>query len=74
MKKLLQICLIVILVFVLFQAVVGSAATASGQLDSVAASPNSSTMSVSVEDAHASACLVRVRGVVCVKPLVGWNS
>lgn len=74
MKKLLQICLVVILVFVLFQAVVGSIATASGQLDSVAARHNSPTFNVSAESAYMPACLVQIKGVICVRPMVGWNS
>ena len=73
MKKLLQICLILILVFALFQAVVGGAALASGQPD-LAASHNSSVTNVSAESSHASACMIRVKGVICVMPLVGWNS
>ena len=74
MKKLFQICLIVVLVFVLFQAVAGSAAMASGQMDPEAASNNSFATSTSVEGAHASACLIRVKGLPCVIPNVGWNS
>ena len=74
MKKLLQICLIVVLVFVLFQAVAGGAGMASGQTDLVATSHNSSAINASAEGAHVSTCWVNVRGVICVKPLVGWNS
>ncbi len=74
MKTFLQICLTVILVFVLFQAVVGGTATASGQLDSVAARQNSPTSNVSAEGTHMSSCLVQIKGMVCVRPMVGWNS
>ena len=74
MKKLLQICLIVVLVFVLFQAVAGGAALAAGQTDLAAASHNSSVTNASIEGAHAAACWVRIKGVICVMPQVGWNS
>jgi hypothetical protein len=73
MKKLLQMCLIVILVLVLFQASAGGASMASGQTD-LAASNNSSVTNASIEGAHAAACWVRIKSVVCAMPNVGWNS
>jgi hypothetical protein len=74
MKKLIQISLIVILVFVLFQAVAGESVTTSGQVDSSTSNSVSSPVSTSLEGGQMAACLVRIKGVVCVQPHVGWNS
>lgn len=72
MKKFIQILLVVVLVFVLFQAVTGGSLISSGMSDSNA---NSSALSASAEDVQMAAeCLVRVKGVICVRPNVGWNS
>jgi hypothetical protein len=72
MKKAIQIWLVVVLVFVLFQAATGGSLISSGMSDSNA---NSSALSSAAEDVQMTAgCLVRVKGVICVRPNVGWNS
>jgi hypothetical protein len=72
MKKFIQILLVVVLIFALFQAVTGRSLISSGMSDSNA---NSSALSTSAEDVQIAAeCLVRVKGVICVRPNVGWNS
>jgi hypothetical protein len=74
MKKIIQISLVVILVFVLFQAVnIGSIAS-SGSVGASTASRVSSPVHASAEGLQMAACLVRIKGVVCVRPQVGWNS
>jgi hypothetical protein len=74
MKKLLQICLIAVLVLVLFQAFAAEGAMASAHNDGVTAGRTVSTLSASAEGAHQSACLIRIKGLPCVIPNVGWNS
>ena len=74
MKKLIQISLIAVLVLVLFQAVVGGSAIASDQADLGIATNISSMTNTVAEDAQAAACLVYIKGIVCVTPNVGWNS
>jgi len=72
MKKIIQISLVVILVFVLFHAVAAGSVVSSGTGES---NPNSSPLSTTAEDTQmAAGCLVRVKGVICVRPNVGWNS
>jgi hypothetical protein len=73
MKKFIQITLIVVLVLVLFQAVAGGTTVSAGELGSHATSSISVRADTSTTDVYAAGCLVRVRGMVCVKPLVGWN-
>jgi ABC-type uncharacterized transport system permease subunit len=74
MKKFLQICLIAVLIFVVFQAVVGGALMASSHSQPVTASQTSSTSNTSSEGMQMAACLVSIKGVICVTPNVGWNS
>ena len=74
MKKLIQISLIVVLVFVLFQAAAGGSVVSSGKIGSSDVSHISSTVNTSLEGAQMAACVVRIKGVVCVTPNVGWNS
>jgi hypothetical protein len=73
MKKFLQITLIVVLVLVLFQAIAGGTTVSAGELGSHAISSISVRTNAPVADVYAAGCLVRVKGGVCVKPLVGWN-
>jgi hypothetical protein len=73
MKKLLQICLIAILVCVLFQASADGTGMPASQTDLVA-SHNFSVTNASAESAHVSACWIRIKSVGCVLPNVGWNS
>jgi hypothetical protein len=47
---------------------------ASTQTDGVTAGRTITTFSMSAEDAHQSACLIRIKGWPCVIPNVGWNS
>jgi hypothetical protein len=74
MKKIIQISLVVILVFVLFQAVSTASTTSSGTVGISTASRISSPVNASAEGVQMAACLVRIKGVVCVRPAVGWNS
>lgn len=74
MKKFIQISLIAILVIVLFQAAAGGAVVSSGQIDQSAFSNTSSAANTSAESVEMAACLVRIKGVICVHPNVGWNS
>ncbi len=72
MKKIIQISLVIILVFVVCQAVTGGLLISSVGRDLNA---NSSSLSTAAEDVQmADGCIVRVKGVVCVRPNVGWNS
>lgn len=74
MKKFVQILLVVVLVFVLFQAVTGGSLISSGTVGSSAASHVSSAANTSSEGVQMAACLVRIKDVICVRPNVGWNS
>ena len=73
MKKLIQISLVVILLFVLFQTAAGGAMV-SGKIDSNVAQNFASTASGTTQNVQMAACLVYIKGVICVKPNVGWNS
>jgi len=74
MKKFIQLSLVLILVFVLFQAVSGGSVVTPGNVGSHAATHISSPVSTSVEGVQTAACLVHIAGVICVQPNVGWNS
>jgi hypothetical protein len=74
MKKFIQISLVIVLVFVLFQAVNAGSITSSGTVGANTASRISSPVNVSAEGVQMAVCLVRIKGVGCVKPHVGWNS
>ena len=74
MKRLIQISLIAILVLVLFQAAAGGPVISSGQTDLGAANSISSPVNTPAEGVQMAACLVRIKGVICVTPNVGWNS
>jgi hypothetical protein len=73
MKKFIQITLIVVLVLVSFQAMAGGSTISAGELGSHATSSISARALAPVADVYAAGCLVRIKGVVCVQPLVGWN-
>ena len=74
MKKLIQISLIIVLVLILFQAVAGGVGVASDQAELGVATNISSVAKTTSEDVQMAACLVEIKGVICVKPNVGWNS
>jgi hypothetical protein len=74
MKKFIQFSLIVVLVCVLFQAAVVGPASSAGMVGSSPAHHVSSAVDTSVESFQMAACLVSVKGVICVIPNVGWNS
>jgi hypothetical protein len=73
-KELIQVSLIIILVLVSFQAVAGELFTALNHADLGTASTISSLVETSIEGSQMAACLVSIKGVICVKPNVGWNS
>lgn len=75
MKKLIQISLIVILVLVLFQAIAGVSMVSTSKIGSSAVSGTFFAADTSVGDVLAAACMVNIKGVVCVMPnRVGWNT
>jgi hypothetical protein len=74
MKKITQLSLVLILVFVLFQAVSGGSMVSPGNVGSHTATHISSPASTSVEGVQMAACLIHSTGVICVQPNVGWNS
>jgi hypothetical protein len=74
MKKFIQISLIVVFVLASFQVAVDGSLLSVSTAGSSATSAIFSTVSTPLEGVHATACLVYIKGVVCVKPLVGWNS
>jgi hypothetical protein len=74
MKKFTQLSLVLILVFVLFQAVSAGSVVSPSNIGSHAATHISSLASTSVEGVQMAACLVHITGVICVQPNVGWNS
>jgi len=71
MKKLIQISLVLILILGLFQFM--PAESNSGAIGSSAASSLGITAPIA-EDAYAAGCFVRIKGVICVTPNVGWNT
>ena len=73
MKKFLQISLVVILVLVLFQTIAGGSTVSVGELGSNTVTAVSVRVHTTVEDVQMAACSVRIKGVVCVQPMVGWN-
>jgi hypothetical protein len=74
MKKIIQIALIVVLVLGFFQAAAGGSVISSEQMGSSDVTHLSSMSDTSAPGAQMAACLVRVKGVICVTPNVGWNS
>jgi hypothetical protein len=74
MKKFIQLSLVFILMFVLFQAVSGGSAASPSSVGSNAATHISSPASTPGEGVQMAACLVRIKDVICVLPNVGWNS
>jgi hypothetical protein len=74
MKKIIQFSLVLVLVFVLFQAVAAGSMASSSSSGSNVASDISSPLGTSAEGLQMAACLVSVKGTFCVAPAVGWNS
>jgi hypothetical protein len=74
MKKFIQISLVIILVFGLFQFIAAPSMDVAAQPSSMGVRNISSITHAPVQDIQMAACLVRIKGVACVKPLVGWNS
>jgi hypothetical protein len=73
MKKFTQIALVLVLIAVLFQ-FVAPAPVAAGTISSSAAISNDFRSSATVEDSQMAACLIRIKGIHCVMPNVGWNT
>jgi hypothetical protein len=73
MKKLIQISLILMLVLVSIQVVVG-AGISSGSIGSRNITDISYTADTSAEGVQTAACFIKINGVICVTPNVGWNS
>ena len=71
MKKLIQISLVLILILGLFQFTLAEAT--SSAIGSSAASSLSIAAPIA-EDGYAASCFVRIKGVICVTPNVGWNT
>jgi hypothetical protein len=74
MKKLIQISLILILVSVLFQAVGAGSMASASEVGSNTVDGIFLTANTSVANVQTSACLVRIKGVICASPNVGWNT
>jgi hypothetical protein len=72
MKKLMQIALILVLIAGLFQFIAAEpTASTIGSSATVSANFGSNT---SIENTQMAACLIRIKGVICVIPNVGWNT
>ncbi len=73
MKKLIQISLIVVLVFAMFQAVIASPTVSVGGVGSHQIQTISSTANASAQASQMATCL-GIKGLLCIVPNVGWNS
>lgn len=75
MQKFIQISLVIVLMFVLFQTAAGGFVNSSDSIGSGIDTSTSTALDTSAEGMQMAAdCLVRVKGVICVRPNVGWNS
>lgn len=72
MKKLIQIALVLVLIAGLFQFV--TAEPTAGTVGSSATNSLNLRSTTSVEDTQVAGCFVRIKGVICVTPNVGWNT
>jgi hypothetical protein len=72
MKKLIQISLVLVLIFGLLQFV--AAEPTARTIGSSVASSLDSGSTTSMEGTQMAGCLVRVKGVSCAMPEVGWNT
>ena len=73
MKKLIQVSLIVVVVFVMVQALIGGTMALTGQTRSNEVQSASFTTITPVQNVQLLTCLDG-RGLSCMKPNVGWNS
>jgi hypothetical protein len=73
MKKLIQVSLIVVIVFLMAQAVVGGPMALASQTHSIEVQRSSFTTVTPVQNVQLLICPAG-RGVSCMKPNVGWNS
>ena len=73
MKKLVQISLAVIVVFVLLLATVGAPYASVDKMSSDTAQSISSMTNATVHDAQVASCS-SIKSVSCAVPNVGWNS
>jgi heme A synthase len=73
MKKLIQVSLIVVLVFVMVQAVIGGTMALTGQTRSNEVQSTYFTTIKPVQNVRLLIC-PDGRGVSCMRPNVGWNS
>lgn len=71
MKKLIQVSIIVVLVFTLFQVVSGTSMVFAGTMCSTAGQSTCLPAMTSASNVQVAVCL---SGRVCVTPNVGWNS
>ena len=74
MKKIIQLALVVILVCVLFQTVGDGSMASASNAGSITVNGTLLAEKTSEADVHMAACLVRIKGVICVTPNVGWNT
>jgi hypothetical protein len=74
MKKLIQIALVLILVCGLFQTAADGSMASANETGSSAVSATTLSREINAAGVHATACLVRIKGVICVTPDVGWNT
>ncbi len=73
MKKFIQISLVVILLFVLFQATTGGSVVLADQNSSNVVRNISIMANTHVQGVQMVACL-GIKGMICIKPYVGWNT
>jgi len=73
MKKLIQVSLIVVLVFVLFQAVAGGSAAPGAEPCSNPGQVSCFAATTSLQSIQVFSCLGS-KGEKCITPNVGWNS
>jgi hypothetical protein len=72
MKKLIQIALVLVLIAGLFQFVAAEPPVST--MGSSAAVSLDLTNTSSVENTQMAGCFIRIKGVICVMPNVGWNT
>jgi hypothetical protein len=74
MKKIIQLALVVLLVCVVFQTVGDGSMASASNAGSNLINGTLLVEKTSEADVHMAACLVRIKGVICISPNVGWNT
>ena len=74
MKRFVQIALIVILVCVLFQSATNGSMASGSKVGSKPSSDVHLSQETDSDNAYVAGCLISIKGVICVRPNVGWNT